>query len=58
MLDAMVDNSKEDMERASVTRGEITVQADPTYDTFARLSNRLCVNIATFVFPLSKKMSA
>ena len=40
------------------TEGECRVQADQLYPTYGRLSDRLCVNLATLMFPSIKKLSA
>ncbi|GJQ29995.1 MAG: GMP synthase [Phycisphaerae bacterium] len=43
---------------AGVTESEIKVQFDQWYETYARLSDRLCVNLATYLFPSAKRLSA
>lgn len=46
------------LERAGTTSGELLVQADQLYPSYARLADRLCVNLVTFAFPTKKKLSA
>lgn len=46
------------LERAGSTPGELLVQADQSYATYARLADRLCVNIALYAFPMRHRMSA
>lgn len=58
MLDALMASSKGEMASANTTEGEVKVQADQLYQTYARVSDRLCVNLATYLFPLVKKLSA
>lgn len=58
MLDALMVASKGDMPAAGITPGEITAQADQQYQTYARLSDRLCVNLATLCFPVTRRLSA
>jgi hypothetical protein len=57
-VDGMVKDSKHGMEACGITAGEIRVQADQQYAAFARVSDRLCVNLATYCFPLMRRMSA
>lgn len=58
MLEQLIDASKADMPGAGVTLSDVKVQLDQMYDTYARVASRLCVNLATYCFPLSKKLSA
>jgi GMP synthase (glutamine-hydrolysing) len=58
MIDSLAASSKREMEFCGVTQGEVTVQADQQYAAFARLSDRLCVNIASYCFPAAKRLSA
>lgn len=39
---------------AGVSADVLSVQADKHYEMFARLADRLCVNLASFAFPFSK----
>jgi hypothetical protein len=58
LIEAITSHSKSDMAPAGVTESEVKVQIDQHYSTYARLSDRLCVNIATYCFPVTKKLSA
>lgn len=58
MLDALMTSSKSDMAGANTTESEVRVQSDQLYAEYARVSDRLCVNLAGFLFPLVKKLSA
>jgi GMP synthase-like glutamine amidotransferase len=59
---ALVENinahSKDDMIAAGLTESELKVQLDQHYESFARLSDRLCVNLATLCFPVTKRLIA
>ncbi|MCC6426130.1 MAG: type 1 glutamine amidotransferase [Phycisphaerales bacterium] len=46
------------MPRAGITKAQIAAQADAHYEMFARLADRLCVNLATYLFPLAKRQGA
>ncbi|MBS0197631.1 MAG: type 1 glutamine amidotransferase [Planctomycetes bacterium] len=41
-----------------LSSGELKSQIDCDYANYARLSDRLCVNIATYCFPVRQRMSA
>lgn len=43
--------SRQLMEKLGLTAGDVARQADEHYATFERLGNRLCGNIATYLFP-------
>ncbi len=58
LIESINHSSKDDMSQAGVTEGELKVQLDQCYDTFARISNRLCVNLASTCFPLARRMTA
>jgi len=58
LLDAITKASAGDLPAAGITAGEIAAQADQAYPTFARVSDRLSVNLATLCFPLARKMTA
>jgi GMP synthase (glutamine-hydrolysing) len=46
------------MTRGGTSREVIAKQIEEHYAAYARLSDRLCVNIATLLFPASKRISA
>jgi GMP synthase (glutamine-hydrolysing) len=58
MLDALMAVSRGAMPGAGITPGEVTAQSDQMYPVYARLSDRLCVNLATYCFPAAKRLSA
>lgn len=58
LMEKLIDESKADMVGAGVTPSELKVQQDQQYDRFARLCDRLCVNLTTYCFPFTKKLSA
>lgn len=57
-VDALMGASKDVMPGAGVTASEIAVQSDQLYSTFGRVADRLAVNLATYLFPLKRKLSA
>jgi len=57
-VDHLMASSKGMMPGAGITESEVKVQTDQMYDTYARLSNRLCVNLATYLFPITGRLSA
>lgn len=58
LVDTLLAASRGDMPGAGTTDSECRVQADQLYPTYARLSDRLCMNLATLLFPVAKKLSA
>jgi len=58
MAMALTRSSKDDLHRAGYTEDEITSQLDEHYDRFARLADRLCVNIATTLMPAGRRRVA
>lgn len=51
---ALVGSARDDLHRAGYTEEEIDQQIDERYDAFARLGDRLCVNIASFLMPAGR----
>jgi len=45
-------------ERAGVTAEQVLAEAEKHYEMFARAADRLAVNLATYLFPLSRKLTA
>lgn len=45
-------------ERAGVTAEQVLADAEKHYEMFARAADRLAVNLATYLFPLSRKLTA
>lgn len=57
MVDAMVTKTTKSVVHARMSPEEILREADQHYADFARVSDRLCVNIATFLFPLHHRLA-
>lgn len=51
ILDTLVRESSRDLQAAGVTQGDIKQQCDKHFEMFARLSDRICLNIATCLIP-------
>lgn len=51
-IERMVDSNIEYFSRAALTRGELAAQLDQHYASFARVSDRLCVNLVSYAFAL------
>ncbi|CAG0968488.1 GMP synthase [glutamine-hydrolyzing] [Phycisphaerales bacterium] len=58
MVEALMASSKGMLPSAGITESEIKVQIDQLYSNYARLSDRLCVNLATLLFPVARRLSA
>jgi GMP synthase (glutamine-hydrolysing) len=56
MIDVLIKDSEEWMRPAGITVSDITAQADRDYAEFARVSDRLCVNLATYLFPYDRRL--
>ncbi|MEX2219445.1 MAG: type 1 glutamine amidotransferase [Phycisphaerales bacterium] len=56
MIDMLVKDSEEWLRPHGVTVSDIAAQADRHYPEFARLADRLCVNLATFLFPFERRV--
>jgi len=54
MIHQLIDAAQDDLHRAGYTEDEITQQIETTYADFARLADRLCVNIATYLMPSAR----
>jgi GMP synthase-like glutamine amidotransferase len=50
LIEAIVASDRDDLGKAGTTEGEIRAQMDQQYPTYARLSDRLCVNLASMAF--------
>ena len=57
MIDAFARNSAGEI-AAGLTMESLNTQADEHYPRFAILADRLCVNIATYMFPVTQRMLA
>lgn len=58
MIDEFVKGSADSLAAAGLSAGDVAAQADKHYEMFGRLADRLSVNLATFLFPLFRKISA
>jgi GMP synthase-like glutamine amidotransferase len=58
MIDRFIDDSVGDLKEAGLTPGDVAAQADTSYEMFSRSADRLCVNIASYLFPLQRKVTA
>lgn len=58
MLEAMWGASKSDMTAGGVSPQQVEADTEKHYAAYTRLSDRLCVNLANFCFPLRTKLSA
>lgn len=56
MVEEFAESSGESMSRAGVSKGDVLVQADKHYPLFARLADRLCVNMVTLLFPSRNRL--
>src|SRR5436190_12505859 len=52
------DASGDSLAKAGLSAGDLSAQTERHYEMFSRLADRLCVNLATYLFPLARKMSA
>ncbi|MEO1129152.1 MAG: type 1 glutamine amidotransferase [Planctomycetota bacterium] len=51
MIDVLLADAKTDLHQAGVTTEEFARQCDEKYEMFARLADRTCINIATYLIP-------
>ncbi|MBM4107706.1 MAG: type 1 glutamine amidotransferase [Phycisphaerae bacterium] len=58
MLDDLLGEAPEMLAAAGVAAEAVRQQADTHYADYARLSDRLCVNLATLCFPFHEKLTA
>lgn len=58
MIDTFAAGSADSIRAAGLTPQDVQAQAAKHYEMFARLADRLCVNLATFLFPLELRMTA
>jgi GMP synthase-like glutamine amidotransferase len=54
-IDQYVAADAQDMAKVGLTAAEITTQAQQHYEMFARSADRLCVNLATMLFPVARR---
>jgi GMP synthase-like glutamine amidotransferase len=58
MVAKFADSSREELAAAGLDAGAIKTQADQHYDRFAVVSDRLCVNLAAYLFPVGRLVMA
>lgn len=58
MIHEYIDGSADSIGRAGLTAADLKAQAEQHYPMFSRLADRLCVNLATYLFPLARRLSA
>ncbi|MFO0861195.1 MAG: type 1 glutamine amidotransferase [Phycisphaerales bacterium] len=58
MIDALMPHEKDFCARAGTTESDVRAGVDRHYADFARYADRLSVNIASFLFPLERKLTA
>ena len=58
MIDEFIASSAESIAKAGLTAADVKAQADRHYEMFGRMADRLCVNLATYQFPLLRRLSA
>lgn len=57
-IDSFAADALSELKDLGLTEGDIAAQADKHYPMFARAADRLCVNLATYLFPLQRKTTA
>jgi GMP synthase (glutamine-hydrolysing) len=57
MIEALLAESSASLAKAGLSSSEVMQQAERHYPTFSRLSDRLCVNLATYLFPLHHRLA-
>jgi GMP synthase (glutamine-hydrolysing) len=57
MLDALIVSDKDWLTAAGLAPEAVRAQCDQHYEMYARLADRLCVNLATYAFPVLEKMA-
>ena len=58
MIDQFIAESADSISKAGLTAPDVKAQADRHYEMFGRLADRLSVNLATYLFPLLRRLSA
>jgi GMP synthase (glutamine-hydrolysing) len=58
MIDAILKGEESCCTRGQTTMSDVLAQTDAQYAAYARASDRLCVNLATYLFPLNRKLTA
>jgi GMP synthase (glutamine-hydrolysing) len=58
MIDAEFAGSAQAATKAGVSSADLKSQTDIAYANYARIGDRLCVNLATYCFPVTRRLSA
>ncbi len=58
MIEAILSREGDFLARTGQSESEIRAQLDKHYARFSVVSDRLCVNLATYLFPLQRKLTA
>ncbi|MEM0982434.1 MAG: type 1 glutamine amidotransferase [Planctomycetota bacterium] len=58
MIDAFYNQQPQPFEAAGISSDDLAKQCDDHYATYARLSDRLCVNLASFAFTFEELLGA
>lgn len=58
MIDAYINQHAPTMQSAGLTAEQAARDADTHYEMFSRLANRLCVNLASFLLPITRRHTA
>jgi len=56
-LEALVASSAAGMAKAGLSSGDVMAQVDAHYSTYARVGDRLALNLVTYLFPLTLRKS-
>jgi hypothetical protein len=57
MAEQLIRLSTDDAKAAGLDVATLVRTLDAQYEMFARLSDRLCVNLVTYLFPVNRKMA-
>ncbi|MBL9031338.1 MAG: type 1 glutamine amidotransferase [Phycisphaerae bacterium] len=58
MIEEFMKGSEDSIRRAGLMPADVTAQLERHYAEFARLADRLCVNLATYLFPLRRRLAS
>ncbi len=58
MIDAFFKQGRDLFDRAGLSKAQLDEQVNASYEMYARLADRLCLNLAACLFPTAAKISA
>lgn len=58
MIDAFFEQGRDLFSRAGLSRAQLEEQVKASYEMYARVADRLCLNLTTCLFPTAAKISA